>query len=242
MEAQTIFDRVSGKNSAVPSENPIDPSACGLACDFCEGLSNGIEFGDRFIKRFGDDFTTIATVGCFREGYCLCLPKAHTKSFALLGADELRKAETHLEALRAAISDEFGTPVILAEHGAGLHNNGASCCDHAHIHLIPVNNPRDVFMQFYNCSSKVEAVPGLAALSSLAGLPYIYLSCGKGQHLVWRDCTPFGRQFVRRVCAQLDGIGPLFNWRVNPFYDRMKTTATRMRAWFAEREGENTPG
>jgi len=208
---------------------------CDLNCDFCVGFSEGEEYLDRKIKVFRNEFILLSTLGCFREGYCLYMPVSHKRSFASLAESQLLTVESELVDLRQRIATEFSSFVILAEHGPGVNDSGASCCDHAHMHLIPVRDPRQVFLQFYKCSDNLQTLNNLSELSRFREDPYLYLSCANGQHLVWNNAKPFGRQFVRRVCADLDGLGPMFNWRIHPFHENMQRTAIRMRDQF-ERE------
>lgn len=205
---------------------------CDSDCDFCLEFSGDDDDLSRQIEVFRNEYILLATLGCFREGYCLYMPISHELSFATLGSQRLVQVEDEIEMIRRKIMEEYSTFVILAEHGPGINNSGASCCDHAHMHLIPVNNPRSVFMKFYQCSPNLQMIGKLADLDDFQDEPYIYLSCGKGQHFVWKDAAPFGRQFVRQVCAELDGIGPFFNWRVNPFHENIKRTAERLRLSF----------
>lgn len=207
---------------------------CELDCEFCMEFAEFDCESDRKIAYFRNEFLLLATLGCFREGYCLYMPLEHERSFAVLGEQQLARIETEIEYIRRIIADEFSSYVLLAEHGPGPNDRGASCCDHAHIHLIPVDDPWQVFMKFYNCGGNPEVLDSLPDLSKYKNIPYIYLSCTIGQHLVWENVNVFGRQFVRRVCAELQGIGDLFNWRVHRFEEEMRATCRRMRSRIRE--------
>ena len=202
---------------------------CDLSCDFCLEFADVKEHLDRKISDFRDEFVLLATLGCFREGYCLYMPTTHKRSFASLGESALLSIEIDLEYLRQKIAREYSTSVILAEHGPGINDSGASCCDHAHMHLIPVNDSRQVFFEFYKTSSDVQVFDNLSELAKFPEEPYIYLSCAPGQHFVWKNAESFGRQFVRRICAELDGLGPMFNWRMHQFPENIQRTTERMR-------------
>jgi hypothetical protein len=123
--------------------------------------------------------------------------------------------------------------VILAEHGPGLHDRGASCCDHAHMHVIPVHSSRHIFLQFYRRNGDVKILTRLAELEQYENSSYIYLSCGTGQHFVWQNASDFGRQFVRQVCAEFEGLGPMYNWRTFSFRENMMRTKEHLRKRFS---------
>jgi diadenosine tetraphosphate (Ap4A) HIT family hydrolase len=202
-------------------------------CSFCDEFAEAVQADDSRIILHNDGFNLLPTRGCFREGYCLYMPVEHYKSFARLGPEQLNKVETKLEYLRQVITNEYPPYTIVAEHGPGLNGEcGVNCCDHAHLHLIPVDNLISVFLQFYSYGGSPVVLDSLSELWKLSDKPYIYLSCGAGQHLVWQNVSCFGRQFVRRVCANLQGIGHMYNWRMFPFHEQMRLTRDRLRESF----------
>jgi diadenosine tetraphosphate (Ap4A) HIT family hydrolase len=207
---------------------------CKLTCDFCLEFTEQKDHPDRNIASFRNEFVLLSTLGCFREGYCLYMPLSHERSFASMNVQQLIQVEAELEEIRQLISQEYSTNVILAEHGPGLTDMGASCCDHAHIHVIPVRSPRVVFLEFYNTQNKLNVLNNYSDLTTYHESAYIYLSCGPGQHFVWENASSFGRQYVRRVCAELEGVGPMFNWRLYPFTENMERTTMRLRRRFHE--------
>lgn len=207
-------------------------TTCNLDCDFCDEFENNGKYTNREIARFRDKFSLLATLGCFRDGYCLYMPLSHRRSFAYIDKQELVTIESELDVIRHKVSTEYSAFTIIAEHGAGINDNGASCCDHAHIHIIPTNDPKKVFTQFYKTHSDLKILNSLSELTQYRDTAYIYLSCTSGQHFVWENANSFGRQFVRRVCAEIDGVGPMFNWRLYPFYENMYRTANVLRQRF----------
>ena len=207
-------------------------TTCNLDCDFCEEFDDNSKRTNREIARFRGKFTLLATLGCFRDGYCLYMPLSHRKSFAYLDKQELVTIESELDIIRHKVSTEYSAFTIIAEHGAGINDGGASCCDHAHIHIIPTDEPKKVFTQFYMTHADLKILNSLSELTQYRDTAYIYLSCTSGQHFVWENTNLFGRQFVRRVCAEIDGVGPMFNWRLYPFYENMYRTANILRQRF----------
>lgn len=209
---------------------------CDSKCDFCEEFKQLPEVTGRTITYLANDFVVLASLGCFRDGYSLLMPVEHRRSFASLGHERLALAEPAIEYVRRIIGSEYSTPVIVAEHGPGIVDKGASCCDHAHIHIIPVDDPEKVLLQFRNSGHEHHSLPRLSALTEWQAAPYIYLSCTPGQHLVWENMGLFGKQFVRHVCANLDGLGMIANWRIYPFRRKMLQTAERLRHRFEEKQ------
>jgi len=205
-----------------------------LSCDFCSEFEELQGCSDRRIVGFRNDFVVLATLGCFREGYCLYMPIEHERSFASLGKKRLEEIEGDIEHVRQNIADEYSASVVVAEHGPGLTDRGASCCDHAHIHMIPVDNMKEVLVEFERYGGKPQVLESFSDLARYEVSPYIYLSCRTGQYLVWENANAFQRQFVRRICAELDGLGMMCNWRIHPFHDNMLRTAERLRKRFQE--------
>jgi len=57
---------------------------------------------------------------------------------------------------------------------------------------------------------------------------YIYLSPVKHAHWVWEMSEAFPSQFVRRVCAEILGLGPFYDWAVSEFTENMLVTRFRL--------------
>jgi diadenosine tetraphosphate (Ap4A) HIT family hydrolase len=195
-------------------------------CDFCAEFARA-SGGERIIARDGD-WLLLPTVGCFVAGYCLLMPIDHLQAAADLPAEELRSLEPRIERLRRYIAAEFGETIV-AEHGPGTCDLGASCCTHAHLHLIPVAAVDAVTDAYTQAGGIPRMLDELAGLCDLAGAPYLYLSPRPGVHLAW-PAAGFPRQFVRRVCAEILGVADRYDWRDHPFEATMHVTLARLRA------------
>lgn len=193
-----------------------------MDCEFC------IEFsaGSPRLLAFGDYFL-LPTVGCFIPGYCLLVPRTHTLSFAELFACGSGRVDALLRA-RLLVTAQFG-PVIVAEHGSSACNLGAGCCAHAHVHMIPCQEPKRVAIAHEAVGGSPTRLDSVSALSTYAGQSYLYLSTEPGTTLVWTSGA-FPRQFVRRVCAELIGQGNNYDWRDHPFTDNMNWTIAALRS------------
>jgi len=150
------------------------------SCDLCNEFFEDGEKENRCIARFRDAFILFSALGCFREGYSVYAFLQHHRSFASKEVAQLEEIERELDLIRVKIQQAYSSRVIFAEHGLGLSDNGASCCDHAHIYIIPVNDPKQVFMRFYNHRSDCQLMNKIADLTQYKDKPYIYLSCIPG--------------------------------------------------------------
>jgi diadenosine tetraphosphate (Ap4A) HIT family hydrolase len=160
-------------------------------------------------------------------GYSLFMPVGHSNSFASLSPDALKAAAVRLEGIRTTIAEEFG-PTIIAEHGASECSRGASCCDHAHIHLVPCR-PDKVALAYAEATDSAPAtLATLADLSQFHGSPYMLLSPLPRVYWVW-GADHFPSQFVRMVCADVLGIPELYDWRSYQFTENMRITERRLK-------------
>lgn len=173
----------------------------------------------------------LPTVGCFTPGYCLFMPLDHIDAAADASPSELTCIGTAIEDIRASISGVFG-PVIIAEHGPRGCELGASCCSHAHMHLIPVPDVDAVVAAYRATGGPGRCLEKLADLVAFVDGPYLYLSPRPGEHLLW-SAASFSRQYVRRVCAAQYGVEDQFDWRDHPFEGNQALTIAFLRpnAW-----------
>lgn len=204
-----------------------------MDCDFCAEFASD-QVGGRIILQEAD-WLLLPTVGCFATGYCLLMPIGHIDAVAELSQAELTWAQGFLERMRRLVGS-FG-PAIVAEHGPGRCDLGASCCSHAHLHVIPVGRHVDAVVAAYErVGGPPTILQDLTELSTMAGEPYMYLSPASQTHLLWQ-AAGFPRQFVRRVCAHLLGLGDQYDWRDHPFPRRMEQTLTSLRTVVGPRAG-----
>jgi diadenosine tetraphosphate (Ap4A) HIT family hydrolase len=203
-------------------------------CAFCTEFAAlpGPGQGTRIICE-ASGWVLLPTVGCFTPGYCLFMPLDHIDAAADAPPGDMERIGALSEEMRGLISGVFG-PVIIAEHGPRGCELGAGCCSHAHLHMIPVPDPDAVTAAYQATGGPSRRLEGMADLPDAVEGPYLYLSAGAGEHLVWPSAG-FARQYVRRVCAAQHGIGNLFDWRDYPFTDNQALTVTMLRAAAAQR-------
>jgi diadenosine tetraphosphate (Ap4A) HIT family hydrolase len=203
-----------------------------MDCAFCtEFAARTWPAQDSRIIAEANGWVLLPTVGCFTPGYCLFMPIDHIDAAA--DSVDLARVGEAVEEMRAGIAAVFG-PTIVAEHGPRGCELGAGCCSHAHLHLIPVPD-RDAVTATYQATGD----PG-HRLSDLSGLPaavegpYLYLSPRPGEHRLWSSAG-FARQYVRRVCAALHGVGDQYDWRDHPFEINQSLTITALRPKLQDR-------
>jgi len=182
-----------------------------------------------------EGWVLLPTIGCFTPGYCLFMPLRHIDAAADAPVSELARVQGAAEDMRIAIASVFG-PTIIAEHGPRGCQLGASCCSHAHLHLIPVPDPGAVTNAYRLTGGPGRLINGIANLAEPNGGPYLYLSPCPGTHLIW-PARGFARQYVRRVCSSLHGIGTYYDWRDHPFTHNQNVTIDAlqdaMKPWAA---------
>lgn len=206
-------------------------------CKFCQEFTGNLPtnrmpapIGDRIIAHFGDCML-LPTLGCVADGYSLLMPLRHAVSFAWWQTTNGHvQPGAIVNAARGLVESVYG-PCIVAEHGAGSAcDRGVACCDHAHLHIIPVPNDGDSVVTAYVERGGIpKALPSFEALAEFAGQSYLYLSPGAGEHLIW-PARGFACQFVRRVVASVHGLPEEWDWRAFPHADRMITTLETLRA------------
>jgi diadenosine tetraphosphate (Ap4A) HIT family hydrolase len=199
-----------------------------MDCAFCTEFAalGPSGHGARIICK-ASGWVLLPTVGCFIPGYCLLMPLDHIDATADAAPRELIAVAAAAEQMRALIGGMFG-PVIIAEHGPRGCELGASCCSHAHLHLIPVPDPDAVTAAYQATGGPGRPLDSLADLPRAVEGPYLYLSPQPGEHLLW-PAAGFARQYVRRVCAAQHGAADRFDWRDHPFDANQALTVTMLR-------------
>jgi diadenosine tetraphosphate (Ap4A) HIT family hydrolase len=193
-------------------------------CEFCTEFSKDSGGRNSRIILDRDGFAVLPTVGCFVDGYVLIVPRDHAASLASLPAAARSAALDLAEEVRGQLQNVYGQ-YVLSEHGAlNCDDTGAACCDHCHVHLIPMGELTSKVVEYYwKTGGQPEYCGGPAGFESYTARSYVMVSTEPGRYSLW-PADRFERQFVRKVCAGLLGKGDLFNWREHPFTAAMKRT------------------
>jgi diadenosine tetraphosphate (Ap4A) HIT family hydrolase len=216
-------------------------------CEFCIELSgNAVDAFDRWLH-WDTNLAIGPSIGHFTPGYLLFVPLEHRSSFARLSSPTLRNAADYLTFTRLLVSDLYGPPIV-AEHGScGLSRPGVACCEHAHLHLIPMPDERhcdEVRAEYIARDAHYVELSSLNDLAKWGDDPYLYLSVRPGEHLLWplssSNETLFPSQFVRRVCSEILGVKE-WDWRLDPFIEEAVQTRKRLGEAFAASHGIYRP-
>lgn len=184
-----------------------------IDCAFCDEFAQPTE-GTWIVART-QSRVILPTIGCLTQGYLLYMPHEHTLAFADLDGAELDDCEQDIDGLRSALFDRYGS-LIVAEHGPRECDLGAGCCEHAHIHLIPVPSPDRVVKKYVEIGGPTELYRTLAECLACVEKAYVYVSPAPAEHYIW-PAAAFPRQWVRRVCADIHGKASRWDWRDHSF-------------------------
>ena len=197
-------------------------------CQFCTEFTERAP-KNRIITETADHWVLLPTVGCLTPGYSLYMPLEHLDAAADITPDNLPQVAASLESMRTLIQTHYG-PTIVAEHGPRDCELGASCCSHAHLHLIPVHDPDAILAAYEKVGGPGRHLTSLVDLPAAAQTSYLYLSPRPGEHHYWPAASRFARQFVRRVVADQYGIGEQYDWRDHPFVQNHNQTYDTLTA------------
>lgn len=207
-----------------------------MSCQFCKELA-GWDDHNRWWQQ-DDDWVVGPTVGHFTPGYLLMLPIDHIRALAESSLSQLGRAADHIGYVRGVLARQYG-PVVVAEHGSGSScDRGAACCDHAHLHFIPlpdVECVEKVKHEYLRRDENFTILDSLRDLRRMDGSPYLYLSTSTDEHWVWQlndqNRALFPRQFVRRICATVLGT-QCWDWRRHPLLTEMCATRDQLAQEF----------
>lgn len=209
-------------------------------CNFCAEVAN-IGHQKSMVFSETNQFVALPTLGCFQVGYSLVITKQHIRSFSGLSISSIQDAEIFVDSIRAQLEVRYGACMV-AEHGTGIDEVTAACCDHAHIHLIPIRNNEDRILRDYTKTGGEPYVyKSLSNLRNSSLSSYIMLSFRPKEYYIWKNPVRFHRQFARIMAARALGLEPRYNWRQYPFLDRMIETYSDLRTKHIRSDPENCP-
>lgn len=153
--------------------------------------------------------------GTLTTGYLILAPKMHYTSFAQIPSDLLQISWRIVERVRE-LGQEIGYySYVLFEHGSGSgHRRGASCIEHAHLHLVPSPNPNQLRESLRSRYDEVllNAFDELATLDS--DWPYVFLATS-GSYYSYAT-NNIESQFLRRCIAKQFQVDNRWNWKKYP--------------------------
>lgn len=153
--------------------------------------------------------------GTIMPGYLILATKRHYVNFAQLPDGALAEAWDVVEAVARIGAANGLDPYLLFEHGSGdRHARGASCIEHAHMHLAPSPAPERIraILATYFHERSLSQFNEIRSLKR--GAPYVFLSFSGGFYVYGTICIP--SQFVRRILAAERGIPEQWRWSDHP--------------------------
>lgn len=208
------------------------PSPCSLCAELAGETSSG---GNKYRALLGDQTATrilrkteslvvLPTIGPLVVGHVLVVTKEHYLSYAHTPAHVMREAEELLDQLRGEAGRDG--KVIVFEHGPMSNSATAGgCTDHAHLHLVPVPERRDLVPGIAKRLAVGRRVSGLTALAAQfdAEVPYIYYDGGENECWCFDASTDLPCQFMRRLVAASVGTDE-WDWHIFPRLDVLEET------------------
>jgi diadenosine tetraphosphate (Ap4A) HIT family hydrolase len=161
-------------------------------------------------------FAVIPSLGPLAPGHMLLCPKEHMKNMACLPGAYDNELYAAKRALSEKLSDLFGLPVHLFEHGSPKESARVVCTvDHAHLHFVPAEV--EVWEEVRNEVRWLSVAPVPRALRSEAGSrEYLYYESPDGRaYVTSSEDSMFESQYMRRAFARAIGNGSEWNWRDN---------------------------
>jgi predicted house-cleaning noncanonical NTP pyrophosphatase (MazG superfamily) len=155
------------------------------------------------------------------EGHVLICPENHVTSFA--NADpELRRDAFDLAETIGARFRARGQSCVIAEHGTGETGGPSNaCCDHAHLHVVPLNLPvteqalLNLYGEYGGAPIHLRSSDDFAQFRNK---PYNMLKFRAGAFNIWPRIQDFYPQFFRnRFCLALGypPEDPRFLWQAS---------------------------
>jgi len=144
------------------------------------------------IIKASDNFVLIPDIAPVTKDYLLLVPKNHFPSFSSI-PPSLREEAIQMISDVINRMKEFHphSEIIAFEHGVGtiegeiIRCGGCGRTDHAHLHMLPVNNSENnstgnkiaeiISQNFKLVAKKVPPLPALNFNSATGRLPYLYL-------------------------------------------------------------------
>lgn len=195
-------------------------------CPLCGDLSRD-PMRSGIMRLYGDDALPTAIMwesaelyltpgpGTIMPGYLILATKRHLTNFAHLSDRVLAEAWDVVEAVARLGGANGLDPYLLFEHGSGdEHARGASCIEHAHMHLAPspaAERIRELLAGYF----RERSLSQFNEIRSLkGGPPYVFLSFSGGFYVYETICI--SSQFVRRILAAERGIPKQWRWSDHP--------------------------
>ncbi|MBZ9850286.1 hypothetical protein LB565_20080 [Mesorhizobium sp. CA14] len=161
-----------------------------------------------------------------RADHSLFYTDEHHRSFSELSSFELSAAKGTILSFTEAMK-VGGSPKVFLEHGpADGSVRSLGCCDHAHIHLVPLGIASGLETEFHAAlETEVQKCISANELSPHKTIAFDNLSGVNGNNYIWFsfDLTELriffikrdSRQLLRRIVAGALGESGFETWRLH---------------------------
>ncbi len=207
----------------------------------------------RFLIHETENFFINAALGPLGiEGYLLLSSITHYPSISSLPSGHFEELEKLAEKSVDILGKKYNQPVIMFEHGPNscrTDNNGGSCIDHAHLHIIPTstdiqacfNGAADLdnlrTFDYWHIIPYLELMGGHQKdITNLNELPadsaYLFLQ-QHGKRKIYLPDFGIPSQFIRQLVSADNYIeNPMYDWVLNPQPDLCKKTVEEIKPYF----------
>jgi len=182
------------------------------------------KLGKSYVLKETDNFLVLPNIGSLMPGYLMIIPRQHILSFGLLAREYDQELHELLESVENWQKLLFGSYLIF-EHGPVTCDFGASCCDHAHLHVAPVPPKTDLVSVLYRDFFPMKVTQMLEAMRSQVekAAPYIYLRHHDGLMYICDADNAKSQHLRQDLVKQLD-LGNVWDWKEFPGVEHIKAT------------------
>lgn len=192
------------------------------SCYFCQEIEDPVRnnLNRNRVVLETKNFIAMPTVGCFKIGYLLILPKAHYLCFGEFDSVLLDELNALIEKITQFVYTKYHQKCIVFEHGTrDLSQLTSTSVMHAHIHVIPFE------------ADITSSLPDFCELKKISGFQdlkheknnYLFLREANGNNFIVKNQN-YPSQFFRRIACKAMGIDDYWDWREYPFIENMGIT------------------
>lgn len=206
-------------------------------CRFCRIAAGEAQRAEDAPVFESPNYVVVPSVGSLVPGWLLVVPRRHQLNFSRLYRDP--EASAMRRAVVGEVSDTFGGPVRMFEHGVGFSGSLTGCgVDHAHLHVFPLSS---------RLAELVAANPNPAREWTPLLSTRVHSEADGGEYLLFSDdagaddpACRFSRldspesQYFRRLIASAIGLDAQYNYRRYEHPAIASETVLRLEARRAE--------
>lgn len=204
-----------------------------IACEFCVELAGGstanplaemLPPGHPYLLHHDHVTGTIPSIGALAAGHVLVCPRQHVGAVASLNGLDYRSLQMAVARTRVQLELVYGSAVAVFEHGSGALSSAGACADHAHVHLIPLHDPKQLRALTDHLPWRQLGGRDLQQTATRYVKRNGYLYLDDSQHRWLCDGRYVRSQELRRAASQLLGRPDEWDWAVCPRPDLVEQT------------------